>query len=97
MGGAQKAKVTVRLPPTLMQVVGGAREVEVEGATVGEALGDLVRQRPELRVHLFDESGGLRLHVLCVCDGVYRGRGESLDAAVSAGAEIGILQAMSGG
>ena len=97
MGETTGAQVSVRLPPTLLQVVGGPRVVGVRGGTVQAALEDLVRQRPELAVHLFDESGAVRLNVLVVCDGVFRGRGESLDVAVAEGAEIGIVQAMSGG
>ena len=97
MAGDEPVPVTVRLPRTLVQVVGGERNIEAAGVTVAEALADVVCRRPELAVHLFDESGQWRLNVLGVTDGVYRGRGESLDVPVAPGTEIAIVQAMSGG
>ena len=38
----------VRIPPTLRAEVGGKREVEAEGATVGELLDDLTSRFPGL-------------------------------------------------
>ena len=88
---------TVQLPAVLAQMVEGERTFSVEGATIGEALEDLVRQRPGLRVHLFDESGGLRPHVLCFHNEQYaRGR-EGLSWAVEAGDRLTILNSIAGG
>ena len=38
----------VRIPPTLRAEVGGARELEADGETVGEVLDDLVERYPPL-------------------------------------------------
>ncbi|MGH7326343.1 MAG: hypothetical protein ACREJ9_17085, partial [Candidatus Rokuibacteriota bacterium] len=57
--------MTVRLPRLLAGLVDGALEVKVEADTLAAALATLVRLYPALGVHLFDESGGLRGHVLC--------------------------------
>ncbi len=59
------AVVTVRLPRLLAGLVDGAPEVKVEADTLAAALATLVGRYPALGVHLFDESGGLRGHVLC--------------------------------
>ena len=40
---------TVRIPPVLREETGGNRTVEVQGATVAEALEDLFARHPELR------------------------------------------------
>lgn len=89
--------VTVSLPRVLVQLVGGEPTIEVEGATLGEALQDLLRQRPALRVHLFDEGGDMRRHILCFCNDSYtRGR-DGLDVPVKPGDAITILNSMSGG
>ena len=37
---------TVKLPPVLRASVGGAKEVEASGATVGEVLRSLAQQHP---------------------------------------------------
>ena len=90
-------KLTVRLPRVLVQIVGGEPTIEVEGATLREALDDLIRQRPALRVHLFDEGGDMRRHILCFCNDSYtRGR-QGLDVLVGPGDSITILNSMSGG
>ena len=55
--------VTVRIPTQLRTLTGGAGEVEVEGASVGEALKALDAAHPGLADRLFDESGNLRRFV----------------------------------
>ncbi|MCX7979350.1 MAG: hypothetical protein N2578_10150, partial [Bdellovibrionaceae bacterium] len=48
--------------PELAKVV-GANEVEVEGTTVGECLGDLVNRYPEASPLLFEDDGDLQPRV----------------------------------
>ena len=55
--------VTVRIPTQLRTLTGGAGEVPVEGATVGEALKALDAAHPGFAERLFDEDGGLRRFV----------------------------------
>ena len=91
------AKLVVRLPAVLVQLIGGERTLEVSGTTLQQALDDLVRQRPALGLHLFDESGTMRRHILCFCNDVYtRGR-DGLDVPVAEGDTITILNSVSGG
>jgi sulfur-carrier protein len=54
---------TVRIPPVLRPSVGGEREVEAEGATVGEVLTALVEAHPETREQIFAEDGELNRYV----------------------------------
>lgn len=86
---------TIRLPRVLDPAVGEVRDVRVEGATVQEALADLCAQHPTLTVRLFDESGRLRRHVVCV----HNGRATRLHDAepLHDGDELAIVPAVSGG
>ena len=54
---------TVRMPPILRQAVGGAREVDADGATVRELLDDLTSRYPSIRGHLLDDGGELNRFV----------------------------------
>ncbi len=91
------ARVTVELPSLLGPIVGGERSVAVEAACLSGALEDLVMRRPALRVHLFDESGNLRQHVLCFHNGTNTRWLRSGEAPLSEGDTITIIQAVSGG
>ena len=89
--------VTVKLPLLLSQLLGGSRTISVSGGTIGQAIDDLVEQRPTLGIHLFDESGQLRGNVLCFCNELCsRGRG-GLDLPVEPGDTITILNSVAGG
>ena len=54
--------VTVRIPTQLRPLAGGAAEVAVDGATVGEALEALDAAHPGFQDRLFD-NGSLRRFV----------------------------------
>jgi molybdopterin converting factor small subunit len=54
---------TLKIPTPLRTYTGGQSEVPVQGATVGEALDDLMSQFPALRPHLMSEEGRLRAFV----------------------------------
>jgi adenylyltransferase/sulfurtransferase len=53
----------VHIPTPLRQYAGKQPTIEVQGATVGEALSGLVSQHPDLRRHLYTEEGKLRAFV----------------------------------
>ncbi len=90
-------EVTIELPSMLARLLNGARTFRVEGDSIQGALGALVKRYPALRVHLFDERGGLRQHVLCFHNGENTRWRTSPDAPVAEGDRITILQAVSGG
>lgn len=86
----------VRIPRLLADVGDGRTEIPVDADTVAGAIEALFAALPHLRVHVIDETGGVRRHVSVFHDG------RRLDAARMAepladGAVVTILQAVSGG
>ncbi|HEX9644299.1 MAG TPA: MoaD/ThiS family protein [Acidimicrobiia bacterium] len=88
------ALVKVAIPSMLATLVKGDRRFEVEAATVAAVLDEIFGRHPELRVHVLDENGGLRRHVmLFLNDGAIR----TYHRTVDDGDSVTILQAVSGG
>jgi len=54
---------TVLIPTPLRAYTGKRDSVQVEGATIGDALRDLTKQFGELKQHLYTEQGALRSFV----------------------------------
>jgi molybdopterin synthase sulfur carrier subunit len=54
---------TVRIPPVLRANVGGVKQVEIAGATVGEVIERLVTEHPALRGQLLTDDGQLNRFV----------------------------------
>lgn len=90
------ARAVVVLPRLLEPAVGPVRRVEVEGTTWEEAIASLLDAHPTLAVHLFDETGHLRQHVVCFVNG-HQTRLEDRSPVLEDGSEITFLQAVSGG
>jgi len=55
--------VKVRIPTQLRTLSGGAGELSVDGASVGEVLNALDAQHPGFGERIFDEAGALRRFV----------------------------------
>lgn len=55
--------ITIQIPTPLRRFTGEQGEVQVDGATVGEALADLTQRFPALRRHLYTDDGSLRSFV----------------------------------
>ena len=55
--------MTIFIPPPLRPYAGGQSSVEVQAATIAEALASLTGSHPELRNHLFTAEGKLRAFV----------------------------------
>ena len=87
----------VALPGLLRDCAGGRRTVWVEGATLAEALAGLDTAYPLLHVHLYDEAGRLRPHVLIFYNDESIAWLERLDLPLQPGDRIQVLQAVSGG
>ncbi|HET7463661.1 MAG TPA: MoaD/ThiS family protein [Longimicrobium sp.] len=52
--------VSILIPTPLRAYAGGSKEVAVEAGSVDDALSGLVGRYPDLRKHLYAETGGLR-------------------------------------
>jgi molybdopterin converting factor small subunit len=90
------ARATLELPSLLRAVIPHGA-IAVDGATVDEALEDAYRQVPVLRVHLCDESGRFRQHVLCYLNDTNTRWLSPSEQRLRDGDCITILQAVSGG
>ncbi len=55
--------MTIYIPTPLRQFAGGQASIDVEAATVADALASLTGAHPDLRKHLFNEAGRLRAFV----------------------------------
>jgi adenylyltransferase/sulfurtransferase len=55
--------MTIFIPTPLRLYVGGRDAVEIDAATVAEALDALTQSHPDLRKHLFTPEGKLRAFV----------------------------------
>jgi sulfur-carrier protein len=86
----------VRIPPTLRAEVGGVRELEASGETVGDVLDDLVERYPPLRDQLLSD-GGLASFVNVFLGGEDVRTLDGLETVVSDGATLILLPAMAGG
>jgi molybdopterin converting factor small subunit len=87
----------IHIPTPLRQYVGKQSTIEVKGATVGEAMSDLVAQHPELRRHLYADDGRLRAFVnLYVNDEDIRYLQKEA-TAVAEGDSISIVPSIAGG
>ena len=89
--------VTVRLPGSLRDAVGGDNKVAADGRTLDEVFNDIERRHPGFRERVLDERGGLRTYV-----NVYIGESDArancgLDAAVPSDSEVMVIPAMAGG
>jgi sulfur-carrier protein len=89
--------VRVKIPPVLRTATNGARDVEASGNTIREALDDAAIRIPGLKLHLFDEAGRVRHHILCIHnESVVRGP-EMASHRVLPGDEIILANAFAGG
>ena len=87
----------IRIPPTLRADVGGARNVEAEGATVRDLLDDLMSRFPSLREQLV-EDGDVAPFVNVYLEGEdVRTLPEGFDAPVAENQTVILLPAMAGG
>ena len=84
----------LRLPPTLPPLFDGlTRQLEIEAATVADAIAELDARWPGLRDRLCEPGSTLRRHINVYVDGERAG----LDAPVGESSRIDVIAAISGG
>jgi sulfur-carrier protein len=94
---ASKTGIEVNVPTILRDCLGGSTQVTIEAETLAEALERLCTTYPLLRIHLFDEAGQLRTHVLIFYNEESTRWLERMDIPLQPGDRLNILQAISGG
>ena len=87
---------TVRIPPTLRAEVGGARDVEADGATVREVLDDLAARYPGLGAQILN-GGDIAPFVNVYLNSEDVRTLDGLDTTVATGSTLILLPAMAGG
>jgi sulfur-carrier protein len=81
----------------LRAATNGVHEIEVEGGTVRAALDDAARRIPALKLHLFDEAGRVRHHIICIHDSAVVRANEMSEHRIFDGDEIILANAFAGG
>jgi sulfur-carrier protein len=88
---------SVRIPPVLRSAVGGARQVEASGATLGAVLDDLFARYPGVREQILTPEGTLSRFVnVFVNDQDVRYQ-QGLETPVGERDTVTLLPAMAGG
>jgi len=87
---------SIKIPTPLRPYTGEQAQITVAGATVGEAINDLVTQHPDLRAHLFN-GGELRNFV-----NIFVGEEDvrfldGLDTPIEPDANLRIIPSIAGG
>ncbi|MBI3747463.1 MAG: MoaD/ThiS family protein [Chloroflexi bacterium] len=88
---------TVRIPPTLRASIGGAKQVEVTGATVREIVAGLVATYPALGAQLLAGDGELNRFVNAFLNDTDVRHLQALDTPVAEEDTLVLLPAMAGG
>ena len=89
--------IRVRIPAPLRAVTEGAAEVDVDGESVGAALGQLEQRYPQIRTRLRDDQGELRRFVNLYVNGEDIRFLSGMDTSLSSGDEVSIIPAVAGG
>ena len=87
----------VRIPPTLRDAVGGAREVDASGSTVRELLADLAERFPGLGSQVLENGTEIAPFVNVYVNNEDVRTLDGLDTAVGDGTSVILLPAMAGG
>ena len=84
----------VLIPDPLRSYTEEQRDVEADGATLGEVLADLDRRYPGIRFRMIDEQDAIRRHIRIFVNG---DEVRALDVPLAGADEVFIVQALSGG
>ena len=89
--------VTVRLPGTLRDAVGGETKIQAAGRTLAELFADIDRRHPGFRARVLDDRGAIRSYVNVYVGDVDARSSGALDTVVPDGSEVMVIPAMAGG
>jgi molybdopterin converting factor small subunit len=94
MGARKRTTVTTRVASPLRSYTDGRAIIEVQGATVREALADLDQRHPGMRFRMIDEQDRIRPHIRLY---VNTDAVERLDHRIARGDTLHLICALSGG
>lgn len=89
--------IDVRIPTPLRKFTDGQETVAVEGATVGEALGNLTETHPGLQEKIFGDDGEVRRFVNIFANDEDIRFQDELDTSLDDGDQVSIVPAIAGG
>ena len=87
----------VRIPAVLRPSVGGVRELELPGASVGEVVRELIARHPGLGGQVLAPDGALNRYVNVYLNGQDVRYLDGLETPVGERDEVRLLPAMAGG
>lgn len=91
-------QIEASVPMLISDCTNGRTRLTLEAETLGEALRRLVETYPLLRIHLYDEQGCVRQHVLLYYNDENIAWLEDPEGvALQPGDKLRVLQAVSGG
>jgi molybdopterin converting factor small subunit len=91
------ATIECAVPTLLSDCTGGRARFTLEADTLEQALARLLDTHPLLRVHLYDELGAVRRHVLICYNDDNIAWLDRLDMPLRTGDRLTVLQLVSGG
>lgn len=91
------ATTLARWLPAAALAGNGEAIINVDAATVGEALDAAFALHPTLRGYVLDDQGAVRHHLAIFVDGTSIPGKTSLQTPIESGAEVYVMQALSGG
>ena len=87
----------VKFTYALKRFFPGLKEVPAAGKSFREIFSELEKHYPGISAYILDEQGSLRKHVNIFIDGKVISDRKTLSDTFTAGSEIYIMQALSGG
>jgi molybdopterin converting factor small subunit len=88
---------TIKIPPVLRPSVGGEKQVQADGETIGAVLQSLAEQHPATQGQLFSADGQLNRYVNVYLNDEDVRVLDGLDTGVKEADTLVILPAMAGG
>jgi molybdopterin synthase sulfur carrier subunit len=87
----------LKIPTSFQSYTNGQVEIQVQGATVAEAMEQLIMLHPSLRPHLYNSEGKLRPFVNLFINGDNIRNLQGMDTPLGAGDYLALVPSIAGG